>query len=145
VLDTPNAAGTAPVRQDAAHINTWVAGMPSITLPATGIGTFSGNALGSVVNGRASYLAAGGFTNSCDFGTHTGTVTISNFDSKTVTGTANGVNAGYSGTLSGSGVSGPASGTFFGNLAGNPATETGGNFALQGSSYLASGIFAGKR
>jgi hypothetical protein len=105
-LDTPNAAGTAPARQDAAHINTWVAGMPSITLPATGVGTLSGNALGSVVNGRASYLAAGGFTNSCDFGTHTGTVTISDFDSKTVIGTANGVNAGYSGTLSGSGVAG---------------------------------------
>jgi len=145
VLETPNAAGTAAVRQDAAHINTWVAGMPSITLPAAGIGTFSGNALGSVVSGGASYLAAGGFTNSYNFGTHTGTVMISNFDSKTVTGTVNGVNAGYSGTLSGSGVSGPVNGTFFGNLAGNPATETGGNFALQGSSYLASGIFAGKR
>jgi hypothetical protein len=71
VLDTPNAAGTAPVRQDAAHINTWVAGMPSITLSATGIGTFSGNALGSMLNGRASYLPAGGFTNSYNFGTHT--------------------------------------------------------------------------
>jgi hypothetical protein len=47
--------------------------------------------------------------------------------------------------LSGSGLTGSAKGSFFGNLPGNPATETGGNFALQGPAYLASGIFAGHR
>jgi hypothetical protein len=144
-LDTPNAAGTAAVRQDVAHINTWVTGVPSVTLPATGIGTFSGNALGSVVNGGASYLASGGFTNTYNFGNHTGAFTISNFDGKTVSGTVNGVGAGYSGALSGSGLTGSANGSFFGNIPGNPATETGGNFALRGPSYLASGIFAGHR
>ena len=144
-LDTPNAAGTAVVRQDQAHINTWVAGMPSVTLPATGTGTFTGNALGSVVNAGASYLAAGQFTNSFNFGTHAGTLTIANFDGKTVSGPVTGVGAGYSGPLAGSGLTGKANGTFFGNLSGNPATETGGNFALHGPSYLASGIFAGIR
>jgi hypothetical protein len=145
VLDTPNAAGTAPVRQDAAHINTWVAGIPSVTLPAAGMGTFSGNAIGSVVNSGASYLASGGFTNAYNFSNHTGMFTISNFDGKTVTGTVNGIGAGYSGSLSGAGLTGAANGTFFGNLPGNPATETGGNFALRGPAYLASGIFAGHR
>ena len=144
-LDTPNASGTAAVRQDVAHINTWIAGVPSVTLPATGVGTFSGNALGSVVNNGASYLASGGFTNTYNFGNHTGMFTISNFDGKTVSGTVNGVGAAYSGSLSGSGLTGSAKGSFFGNLPGNPATETGGNFALQGPSYLASGIFAGHR
>jgi hypothetical protein len=145
VLDTPNAAGTAALRLDAAHINTWVAGVPSVNLPSTGVGTFSGNALGSVVNGGASYLASGGFTNMYNFANHTGAFTISNFDGKMVSGTVNGVGAGYSGSLSGSGLTGSANGTFFGNLPGNPATETGGNFALRGPSYLASGIFAGHR
>ncbi len=144
-LDTPNAAGTGAVRQDVAHINTWLAGVPSVTLPATGVGTFSGNALGSVVNNGAGYLASGGFTNTYNFGNHTGMFTISNFDGKTVSGTVNGVGAGYSGSLSGSGLTGSAKGSFFGNLPGNPATETGGNFALQGPAYLASGIFAGHR
>jgi len=144
-LDTPNPAGNAVVRQDAAHINTWVAGIPSVTLPATGVGTFSGNALGSVVNSGASYLASGAFTNAYNFGTHTGTMTISNFDGKTVSGTVAGVGSSYSGALSGSGLNGSANGMFFGNLSGNPATETGGNFALQGPAYLASGIFAGHR
>ena len=137
--------GLAALRLDAAHINTWVAGTPSVTLPASGIGTFSGNAIGSVVNGGASYLASGGFTNRYDFGNHTGMFMISNFDGKTVSGTVNGVGAGYSGALSGSGLTGSANGSFFGNLPGNPATETGGNFALRGPSYLASGIFAGHR
>jgi hypothetical protein len=144
-LNTPNAAGTGVVRQDVAHINTWVAGVPSITLPASGVGTFSGNALGSVVNNGASYLASGGFTNIYNFGNHTGAFTISNFDGKTVSGTVNGLGAGYSGSLAGSGLTGSANGSFFGNLPGNPATETGGNFALRGPSYLASGIFAGHR
>jgi hypothetical protein len=144
-LDTPNSAGTAAVRLDAAHINTWVAGIPSVTLPARGSGTFSGNALGSVVNNGASYLASGGFTNAYNFGNQTGTFRISNFDGKTVSGTVAGRGASYMGTVSGSGLSGPVFGTFFGNLAGNPATETGGSFALQGPAYLASGIFAGKR
>jgi hypothetical protein len=74
-----------------------------------------------------------------------GDVRISNFDGKTVSGTVNGVGAGYSGSLSGSGLTGSAKGSFLGNLSGNPATETGGNFALQGPAYLASGIFAGHR
>jgi hypothetical protein len=143
-LDTPNSAGTV-VRQDVAHINPWVAGVISTSLPATGIGTFSGNAFGSVVNSGASYLASGGFTNIYNFGNHTGAFTISNFDGKTVSGTVNGMGAGYSGALSGSGLTGSANGSFFGNLPGNPATETGGNFALQGPSYIASGIFAGHR
>ena len=109
------------------------------------MGTFSGNAIGSVVNSGASYLASGGFTNAYNFSNHTGMFTISNFDGKTVTGTVNGIGAGYSGSLSGSGLTGSANGTFFGNLPGNPATETGGNFALRGPAYLASGIFAGHR
>jgi hypothetical protein len=143
-LDTPNSAGTV-VRQDLAHINPWIAGVVSTSLPPTGVGTFTGNAFGSVVNSGASYLASGGFTNTYNFGNHTGAFTISNFDGKTVSGTVNGLGAGYSGSLSGSGLTGSAKGSFFGNLPGNPATETGGNFALQGPSYLASGIFAGHR
>jgi hypothetical protein len=57
-LRTPNAGGTAVIREDYAHLNPWVAGLVSTTLPAAGIGTFSGNAIGSVVNSGASYLAS---------------------------------------------------------------------------------------
>jgi hypothetical protein len=146
VVDTLNPAGTAVVRQDLAHINTWIAGIPTVTLPAAGVGTFTGNALGSVFNNGASYLAAGGFTGIYNFGTQIGTVAISNFDGRNFSG---GVQIfpglGYVGNLSGSGLTGQA----FGNFYGPGAPETGGQFAVHSSpgvpTYLASGIFAGKR
>jgi trimeric autotransporter adhesin len=149
-LNSPNAAGTAVIRQDTAHINTWVAGIPTVTLPTSGTGTFTGNALGSVSNNGANYLAAGGFTNTYNFGTQTGTVAISNFDGRNFTGPVTaaafaGRPSSYSGSLSGSGLTGRVQGTFFGPS----APETGGNFAVQSlpgvPTYLASGIFAGKR
>jgi hypothetical protein len=153
-LDTHNTAGTGGVRQDVAHINTWIAGVPSVTLPATGVGTFSGNALGSVVNNGASYLASGGFTNTYNFGNHTGMFgsaisTARPFPGRS-TASARGIRALCRVPVSlvrprGFGQGGSAKGSFFGNLPGNPATETGGNFALQGPAYLASGIFAGHR
>src|SRR5260370_36931091 len=71
--------------------------------------------------------------------------TISNFDGKTVSGTVNGIGAGYSGSLAGSGLTGSANGSFFGNLPGNPATETGGKFGLHGPADPAAGIDARRR
>jgi hypothetical protein len=119
-------------------------------LPTSGSGTFTGNALGSVSNNGANYLAAGGFTNTYNFGTQTGTVAISNFDNRNFSGPVTaaafaGRTSSYAGNLSGSGVTGAVQGTFFGP----GAAETGGNFAVQSlpgvPTYLASGIFAGKR
>ena len=47
------------MRQDVAHINPWVAGVLSQTLPATGVGTFTGNAFGAVNNAGQAYLPPG--------------------------------------------------------------------------------------
>jgi hypothetical protein len=117
----------------------------SNSLPATGVGSFTGNAFGSVLSNGARYLAAGQFNNTYDFGTRTGTLAISNFDGRSFSGTVTaGVGATYGGALSGPGLTGRATGAFFGPL----APETAGNFAVQsnsGPAYLASGIFAGKR
>src|SRR5260370_39860222 len=74
-LRTPNAAGTAVIRGDYAHLNPWAAGVVSTSLPATGIGTFSRNAFGAVVNSGARYRASAGFTNSYHLRTHTGLFT----------------------------------------------------------------------
>jgi hypothetical protein len=157
VVDTLNAAGTAVVRQDLAHINTWIAGIPAVNIPTTGAGTYTGNALGSVFNNGANYLASGGFTNSYNFGTQTGTVAISNFDGRNFSGTVQALanstgtavqafgNGVYLGNLSGSGLTGQAVGQFYGP----GAPETGGMFAVHSPAgvptYLASGIFAGRR
>ncbi len=147
-LGTPNAAGTAIIRQDIAHINPWIAGVMSNPVPATGTGSFTGNAFGSVVNNGASYLAVGTFSNNYNFGTRTGNL-LFNFDGGKFSGlVTGGFSPTYAGTLAGTGGGTPVTGTANGAFFGPMAPETGGNFGVHsiiGSSYLASGIFAGKR
>ena len=143
-LDQVNSNGNL-IRSDRANINTWIAGMPTVTLPTVGSGTYGGAAIGSVVNNGASYLAAGGFTNTYNFGTNTGVVTISNFDSHNFTGTVSGSAGIYTGAIAGGGDNrvGAVAGSFYGP----GAAETGGAFAIHATSgpgYIASGIFAGK-
>ena len=139
-------------RIDRGGINTCVAGIQTpqsdlnslISQSATA--NYSGHAIGSVFNNGASYVAAGGFAGSYNFGTQNGTMAINNFDGRNfaVSGRAplTGANYTFSGTAAG--VQGTVNGAFFGPN----AAETGGNFAFQtttGPSYVASGIFAGKQ
>jgi hypothetical protein len=154
-VQTPNAALTAATRNDRAFINTWIAGMPTPvgdlnTLAAQAVtGTYTGAAIGTVFNNGASYLAAGAYNGSYNFGTQIGTVAISNFDGKSfsTSGRAPLTGANYTFAVTptaSSPVAGTVNGTFYGPL----AAETGGNFAVHavaGPTYLASGIFAGKR
>ena len=145
---TPNATLTASTRNDRAYINTWLAGTPTVTVPTTGTGTYNGAAVGTVFNAGATYLAAGAFNGTYNFGTQSGTLTVSNFDGKSFsTGTTpvklplTGAN--YTFNVAQSGVAGTIKGSFYGLN----AAETGGNFAFHttiGPTYLASGIFAGK-
>jgi hypothetical protein len=121
-----------------------VGGVPTVTLPTTGIGTYSGSAIGGVLNNGATYTASGGFSASYNFGSQVGTATISNFDGKTFGGPIAGAGANnYAGALSGSGVTGAALGKFFGPA----ASSTGGVFAVTGQSqpYTAVGVFAGSQ
>lgn len=151
-LRTGNSTDSSISRIDRGHINTWVAGVatPLADLGAlqsqSATASYAGHAIGSVFNNGASYLAAGGFNGSYNFGTQTGTMAISNFDghSFAASGKAPLTGANYTFGLTSPGVKGAINGTFFGPM----AAETGGNFAVQttvGPAYLASGIFAGKR
>ena len=118
-----------------------VGGTPLVNLPTTGTGSYNGTAVGSVINGTASYTASGGFSASYNFGSQTGNMTISNFDNKTISGPITGTSGSYSATLSGSGLTGSAGGSFFGH----GASGTGGLFAVTSTTnpYLATGVFAG--
>jgi hypothetical protein len=140
-------------RVDRGHINTWVAGVPTplnqlnSLVGASATATYNGHALGSVFNNGQSYLAAGGFNGTYNFGTQNGTIALTNFDGHNFAGSGhaplNGAN--YNFTFASPGVKGTVSGTFYGPN----AAETGGNFAVQSlpglPTYLASGIFAGKQ
>jgi hypothetical protein len=132
-------------RTDHGHVNFWVAGTPTVTMPTSGVGTFAGHAIGSVSNNGANYVAAGGFGGTYNFATQATTFGVSNFDGKSfaATGAATRTGANYTVNVSGSSLAGTMNGTFFGPA----ATETGGNFSVKstsGTPYLASGIFAGK-
>lgn len=154
-LTTANGAGTP--RTDAGNINFWVAGVPTGATQATAndlhtlatqnfAGTYNGAAIGSVFNNGASYAAAGGFQGTYNFGTQTGTFAVSNFDGHNFVagGRAPLTGANYTFAGTANGFAGKVNGTFYGPM----AAETGGNFAFQsvaGPTYIASGIFAGKR
>jgi hypothetical protein len=151
-LTSVNSANPAAPRIDRGGINTWVAGVATpqtdlnslISQSATA--TYNGHAIGSVFNNGASYVAAGGFTGSYNFGTQMGTMAVNNFDGRSFAATGkaplNGANYAFSAATPG--VHGSINGTFYGRN----AAETGGNFAFQttvGPAYMASGIYAGKR
>jgi hypothetical protein len=154
-LLTGNPTNDLVSRVDHGHINFWVAGVPTTAGDLTtlasqsAVGTYTGAAIGSVFNGSANYVAAGGFAGTYNFGPQTGTLTISNFDGKSFSTGATPAKlpltgANYTVTVAQTGLAGTISGSFFGPK----AAETGGNFAVHttlGPTYIASGIFAGKQ
>jgi hypothetical protein len=151
-LRTGNSTDASISRVDRGHINTWVAGVATplndlnTLMGQSATGTYTGHAIGSVFNNGQSYIAAGGFTGSYNFGTQTGTMAVTNFDNHnfTASGSAPLNGANYSFGVSTPGVTGAIKGTFYGPM----AAETGGSFAVKttvGPAYLASGIYAGKK
>lgn len=151
-LDTPNAVGTAPVRADVGHINTWLAGTPtsladiSALAGANVTGTYTGAMTGSVLNNGAHYLAGGGFTASYNFASRSGSFAVNNYDGHSFTAavpTGTGSGANYSFAINTNGIAGKVQGSFYGPQ----AIETGGDFAFRipAANYLTSGIFAGRR
>jgi trimeric autotransporter adhesin len=134
-------------RNDRSFINTWLAGQPTVTLPASGTASYNGAAIGTVTNAGNAYLAAGQYRGVFNFGANSGSVAISNFDGRNLSGTvgisqSSGVNV-FSGNISGTNLAGQTLGGFFGP----GAQETGGTFAFKnttGPTYIASGIYAGR-
>jgi hypothetical protein len=140
------------------HLGTWVAGPLAnpAEMPTAGSATYSGHAIGGVLNNGNFYVAGGSFSNQFNFGTRQGTVTIGNFDGMTMTGavtSSNGRDYGSTLTVSGrTGVTGRVQGSFFAG-GGDPARETGGRFSVvtaghtgtQPPNYSASGIFVGRK
>ena len=122
-------------------------GTPTVNLPTSDIGSYSGNAFGGVYNNGAAYVATGDFNASYNFGTLSGTMTISNLDGKTFGGPISGLSPSnqYIGSLSGSGLVAAASGNFFGPS----ASTTGGLFVavstVSPGLYQIVGVFGGVR
>jgi hypothetical protein len=112
-----------------------------------GVGTYSGSAFGGVYNNGASYVASGLFNASYNFGSLSGTMTISGLDGHTISGPISGISGSgtYVGALTGSGLTAAAEGFFFGR----GASTTGGLFeavsSVNPTNYHIIGVFGGVR
>jgi hypothetical protein len=134
--------------RDRLNLATYVAGTLTslVQLPTTGYATYTGHAVGNVVNGGNAYVAAGTYTNAWNFATKTGAVAISNFDGATYSGNTALVSntVQFTGDITGAGRTGAVNGAFF-NAPGTPAAYQAGNFAISGSGYQAAGTFAAQK
>jgi hypothetical protein len=150
--------------EDQGALLLWVGGVPTTagSLPTTGMATYTGHAIANIANGNSglTYLAAGGFTNTVNFGARTGMVNITGLDGTNYAGAAafgswptasaaptfGGVLNAVSGTT---GRTATVAGSFFQGGATNVTPlygEMGGSLILNGTGgYLGSGIFAARR
>ncbi|MBR0654532.1 hypothetical protein [Plastoroseomonas arctica] len=139
-------------RRDHANLGFWVAGRPvdfATLSNLRGTFTYSGGMLGTAAQNGAVRVAAGGFTQSWDFGSRTGRLAAS-YDGRDYN--ARIAMLGSNAIFTGSGLDGQrdrrlvVQGGFFGTAGnGTPPPSVGGAFGIAGSGYAANGIFAGRR
>src|SRR6185369_9245284 len=128
----------------------WVAGrLPNAgEVPSTGTATYSGHTIATIRNGSQNYVSAGSFQNVVNFGSRTGTVTVTGLDSTNYAGrmTFGSDPRYFTGTLSGLNNQSRSmliGGSFFTGTT-SSVGEMGGVVQLGGPSYLGSGIFAAR-
>ncbi len=125
------------------HMGNWVIGdvTPNVDMPASGTASYSGHAVGTVLNGGNQYIATGNMAASVDFGSRTGNVAISGFD-----GHSFGSSVSFAGSSTFTGTDGVTSVTgSFANGNGLAAEGMMGAFTTSNGGWSASGIFAGDR
>ena len=137
-------------RDDFANINTFVTGLPTVTLPASGVGTFNGAAIATINNNGANYLASGGFNSVYNFSNNSGSFAINNLDGRSYIGGVSGSGRSpiFAGSFGGVAPNNNLFGQAVGSLYGPNATEIGGTFGISnsgGTPYLGAGVFAGNR
>jgi hypothetical protein len=144
--------------EDQGSLLLWVAGVPTSpgNIPATGTATYTGHAIANIANPNniTSYLAAGSFANTVNFGTRSGAVTINGLDGTNYAGTvaltpSTTSFATLSPLTSSAGRTAAVAGSFFQGGATNTTPlygEMGGSLILNGpGGYLGSGIFAARK
>lgn len=152
--DRPAAsANEIPGQRDLVALGTWVAGnLPTAAdIPTTGSASYAGHVVGSVVDNGQYRMATGSMTASFDFGQRTGSMNLSDFDSRDYSGTASGVtNRMVVGMTS---TDGHVSGNVVGSFARNGNDPVGGvigDLILNGTNgsgggYVAVGTVAGQK
>ena len=136
------------------HLAAWVAGeLPTqVQIPSTGTASYLGHMTGTVNTSSATYLAVGTFRNDWNFGTRSGTVTITSFDSQNYSGSASAPSLtprDFSGSFSNGSNTGQLHGSFAKSSTDNVAGQLGDfhikDTATSGTNYKAAGIFAAQK
>lgn len=127
----------------------WVAGRPTTVgeVPTQGQATYGGHVIAHIENNGSSYVASADFSNTVNFGSRTGQVTVTGLDNTNYAGQVQFMQdpRNFTGSLAGStGERQMAlTGSFFRGVS-SPVGEMGGAVGLTGTNYLGSGIFAAK-
>ncbi|MBI5131286.1 MAG: FecR domain-containing protein [Rhodopseudomonas palustris] len=127
----------------------WVGGRPTTAgeVPLTGQATYAGHVVAAIENQSSTYVAAGDFTNTVNFGNRTGRVTVTGLDNTNYAGQVQFLSdrRNFAGSLAGdTGARQMAlTGSFF-RGATSPVGEMGGSVSITGTNYLGGGIFAAK-
>jgi hypothetical protein len=137
----------------AVHLGNWIIGAKPTDeqvedlQPAGGTATYTGHAVGTVVNDGSQYIATGNLSATMDFGARQGTVAISNYDDKSFstdvdfdTGAAS-----FSGSST-SGIATSVTGAFASDGSGTPLGNIKGimgSFTAMDGAWSSTGIFAG--
>jgi hypothetical protein len=124
------------------NLGTYVVGQVTSNLPLTGNATYNGFMVGNVQKGSSAYVGTGTYSMDWSFRNRGGTfgATFDGTNYGGLVGSTGGANfGGIFGSLNGR--AGVLAGSFFGPQAQNQ----GGQFAIGGPGYVASGIFAGQR
>lgn len=126
-----------------AHMGNWVIGdiTDNVDMPASGTATYSGHAVGTVLNGGAQYIATGDLAASVDFAARTGNVNVTGFDGQSF---GSSVSFASSSTFTGTNGTTSLTGSFVNNGA-LVAEGMIGAFTTSSGGWSASGIFAGDR
>ena len=121
---------------------------PLVDMPILGTATYTGHIIGIVTLSNESIIPRdGGFSQTYDFATGSGSFSVTNFDGVDYSGSVDAI-SGQENLFTGSGTGGSRdidlNGAFFSG-GGDPVAEVGGGFTINGLDYEASGIFAADR
>lgn len=135
------------------HLGNWIIGNrpdDAALQSLTGTATYSGHAVGTVVNNGSQYIATGGLSATMDFGARRGTIEISDFDGRgDVFGAEVSFASGASAvsTLTSTsmiGIATSVTGAFASNGT-DPVKGIMGSFTAEDGTWSSTGIFAGSR
>jgi hypothetical protein len=140
------------VERLSAHLGTWVVGdiadVADVSQLSSSTGYYRGLAVGTVLDGSNSYVAAGRMGMDYNFGSREGSLSIDDFDGRDFSGSMSGAASGkatFGGSISGGSTEGTVRGAFV-NDGTNIAAGVIGNFDARdiSSGWSATGIIAGQ-